>query len=278
MRSDWHHARVPRLGSALLSLALAGVITLAAYADVHLVAAAVLLVQVLVAAAPGLVTAAGAAIPSPRFVPALAAGAVATAITVWPGLLNGADGTSDDVVGASDSGMLSGIFAGIALAVFVALVAQMLRRDGRTDLVQSVAYAVSLSVFSALVAGWIGAAQSLGGAECVAVGAAGVCVGVLAWLLPADRWVCLGVATMAGAVVGAVLMVTLNSDMTWFFGLLVGSGSAVAAVAGQVVGAAWARGSAHPAAAWGFPGAMSIALAAPVVYLGGQLVTVPGLS
>ena len=50
---------VSRLGSTLLSLALAGVLVLAAHADLALMAAAVLLVQVLVAIAPPLTTSTG---------------------------------------------------------------------------------------------------------------------------------------------------------------------------------------------------------------------------
>jgi hypothetical protein len=264
---------VPRLGPTLLSLALAGVLTLAAYADPVLVAAAVVLVQVLVALAPSLVSTSGTVIPSPRQVPAIAGGLVATAVTLHPHLLDGAAGTSADVVGATDTGSYAGTLPGVAVAVFVALIAQMWRKDGRTHLVQSVAYAVALSGCAVLTVGWIGAVQSLGDSACVAVGAAGVAGGLVAWSLPVDRWWGLTLATVAGAAGGAGAVLAVDSVMTVYFGILVGAAAALFAVLGQVVARIVAGSGTHPASVWGFPGALSIALAAPVVYLGGQLVT-----
>jgi hypothetical protein len=268
---------VPRLGSTLLSLALAGAITLAAYADPMFVGAAVLLVQVLIALAPSAVDPSGHSIPSPHFMAALTGGVVATAITLAPDLLNGAEGTSADVVGATDNGMLAGILPAIAVSVFVALIAQMLRSDGRPDLVPSTAYAVTLGTFAALSAGWIGAAQSLGAPEAVAVGAGGLAAGLLVWLVPIDRWTCASLAVLAGAGGGAAVTIGVDSTLTWVFGVAVGSAAALFGVLGQVLGRAWSRGRTHAAAGWGFPGAMSVALAAPLVYVGGQLVGAPGL-
>lgn len=266
---------VSRLGSTLLALALAGVLTLAAHADPLLVAAAVVLVQLLVAVSPPLLTSSGESIGSPRVVPAIVAGVVATVLTSEPGLLEGADGTSPDVVGVTDTGLFAGVLPAVMAAVFVALVAQMLRKDGREHLVRSVGYAVTLSVVAALAAGWLGAAQSLGGAPVVAVGAAGLAGGLLVWMLPINRWICLSLSTLAGAAGGAVVAATVESSMTVYFGVVVGAGVAVLAVVGQVVGRVMAAGSLQPAARWGFPGAMSVAFAAPVVYVGGQLITVP---
>lgn len=266
-----------RLGSTLLSLALAGAITLAAYADPMLVGAAVALVQVLIGLAPSAVDQSGRSIRSPHFAAAVSGGLVATTITLAPDLLNGADGTSPDVVGATDNGMLAGILPAIAVSVFVALIAQMLRKDGRPDLVPSTAYAVTLGAFAALSSGWIGAAQSLGDAEAVAVGAGGLAAGLLVWLVPIDRWICASLAVVGGAAGGAAVALYVDSTVTWVFGVAVGSAAALFAVLGQVLGRAWARGRTHAAAGWGFPGAMSIALAAPLVYVGGQLVGAPGL-
>jgi hypothetical protein len=272
-----HHLGVPRLGSTLLSLALAGVITLAAYTDPVFVGAAVVLVQVLISLAPSAVDPSGHSIRSPHFVAALAGGLVATAVTLAPDLLNGADGTSADAVGATDNGMLAGILPAIAVAVFVALVAQMLRTDGRRNLVPSTAYAVTLGVFAALSSGWIGTAQSLGDAEAVAVGAGGLAAGLIVWLIPIDRWMCAALVVLAGAGAGAAVALGVDSTLTWVFGVAVGSAAALFAVLGQVLGRAWSRGRTHAAGGWGFPGAMSIALAAPLVYVGGQLVGAPGL-
>lgn len=268
---------MPRLGSTLLSLALAGAITLAAFTDPLLVGAAVILVQVLIALAPRAIDPSGNTIRSPHFAAALSGGLVATAITLAPDLLDGAEGTSPDVVGATDNGMLAGILPAIAVSVFVTLFAQMLRSDGRPDLVPSTAYAVTLGAFAALSSGWIGAAQSLGDAEAVAVGAGGLAAGLLVWLIPIDRWICASCAIVAGGAGGAAVAIYADSTLTWLFGVAVGSAVALFGVLGQVLGRAWSRGRTHAAAGWGFPGAMSVALAAPLVYVGGQLVGAPGL-
>ncbi len=269
---------VPRLGSTALSLALAGVITLAAYTDPVLVAGVVLLVQLLVAVSPVLVSTAGEVIASPRFVPAAVAGVISTAVTLEPGLLSGADGTSSDVVGASDTGVLAGVLVAVMAAVFVALFAQMLRRDGRGQLVQSVGYAVMIAVIAALAVGWIGTVQSLGDAEAVAVGAAGLAAGLLVWLLPIDRILCLGLVVIAGAGGGAAVAGTVDASMTVYYGVVVGAGAALFAVLGQTVGHLVAHDGSHPASRWGFPGAAAVALAGPIVYIGGQLITVPALT
>lgn len=266
---------VSRLGSTLMSLALAGVITLAAHTDLLLVAIAVLLVQVLVAIAPPLQTSTGEVIAAPRLVPALVAGVVATVLTYEPGLLEGARGTSRDVIGTTDTGMLSAVLPAIVAALFVALFAQMLRKDGRTHLVRSLGYAVLISVVAAFTAGWLGTAQSLGDAAAVSVGAAGLGAGLVVWMLPIDRWLCLSLSTVAGAGGGAIVAGTVDSPMTVYFGVVVGAGSAVLAILGQVVAQVMAGSSKQPAARWGFPGAVAVAFAGPVVYLGGQIITVP---
>jgi len=263
---------VSRLGSTFLSLALVGVLTLAAYTDPAFVAAAVLVVQVLIAAAPSPGDLRGRSASTPRFAAAISAGLVATGLAVAPGLLAGAEGASQEVFGQVDTGMLSLIIPAIAVALFVALISQMLRTDGRADLVSSTGYAVSLGVFAALCVGWIGAAKSLGDAEVVAIGSAGMAAGLLVWLLPYDRLVCGSMAVLAGAAAGAAVALGVDSFLTWVFGVAVGSAAALFAVLGQVLGQAWSKGRTHAAAGWGFPGAMSVALAAPIVYIGGQLI------
>lgn len=269
---------VSRLGSTLLALVLAGVLTLAAYADEVLVAAAVVLVQLLVAASPPLAsTSEGRAVASPRFVPAAVAGLVATALTLHPDLLPGADGTSDRITGATDTGMLGGVLPAVMVAVFVALVAQMLRTDGRTHLVSSVGYAVMLAVVAAFTVGWLGAAQSLGEAPIVAVGAAGLAAGLVVWLLPVDRWLCIGLSTLAGAGGGAAVAASIDSSMTIYLGVVVGAGAAALGVLGETVGRVMLGDGGHAAVRWGFPAAVAVAFAAPVVYIGGQIITVPML-
>ncbi len=269
------HAGVSHVPSTLLSLALAGLMALAAFTDPWLVAAVVVVVVMLIAVAPGPIG--DDVIEIPRAATVAGAGLVATALAMWPRLLDGADGTSDRVFGHADNGMLAAVMPAIVVAVFIALATQMLRTDGRAHLVPTASYAVALGVFAALTVGWIGALKSFGDAEVVAVGAAGVAAGVLTWLLPIDRWICGSLAMAAGAVAGVAVVLNVDTVMTAVLGGTVGATAALFAVLGQVLGRAWAEGQAHAAAGWGLPGALSIALAAPIVYIGGQLIGAPGL-
>lgn len=250
--------------------------TLAAYTELVLVAAVVVVVQVLVATAPSPADSRGRSARSPRFATAISAGLVATALSVAPELLTGAQGTAPKVFGQVDTGMLSPVIVATAVAVFVALISQMMHKHGRADLVSSTGHAITLGVFAALCVGWIGAARSLGDAEVVAIGAAGVATGLVVWLLPIDRWVGGSLAVLAGGAAGAAVALGVDSFLTWVFGVAVGSGAAMFAVLGQLFGRSWSQGRAHAAAGWGFPGAMSVALAAPIVYVGGQLIGASG--
>lgn len=263
---------MPNVASTLLSLSLAGLLTLAAFTDPWLVAAVVVVVQLLIALAPGPVS----DVEVPRFASVAGAGLVATALTMWPEVLEGADGTSAKVFGHADNGMLASIMPAIVVGVFITLATQMLRTDGRAKLVSTASYAVALGVCAALAIGWIGAIKSFGDAEIVAVGAAGAGAGLLVWLLPIDRWVCGSFAMMAGAGAGAAVVLNVDTVMTWVLGVTLGATAAAFAILGQVLGRLWSDGHPHPAATWGLPGALSVALAAPSVYIAGQLIGAPG--
>ncbi len=260
--------------SALLSLVLAGLLTLAAYTDPWLVAAVVVVVQLLIALAPAPVS--DDRVEVPMVASIAGAGLVATALSMWPGALEGADGTSDKVFGHADNGMLAAIMPAIVVGVFITLATQMLRMDGRAKLVSTASYAVALGVFAALSVGWIGAVKSFGDTEVVAVGAAGVAVGVVVWLVPIDRWLCGSLAMVLGGAAGAAVVMNVDTVMTWVLGVALGSTAALFAVFGQILGQLWAEGHSHPAARWGLPGALAVAFASPAVYIAGQLIGAPG--
>lgn len=253
-------------------MSIVGLLTLAAFTDVWLVAAVVVVVQMLIALAPG----PAEEVEVPRFAAVAAAGLVASALTMWPSVLEGADGSSEKVFGHADNGMLASIMPAIVVCVFITLVTQMLRTDGRANLVSTAAYSVTLGVCAVLAVGWIGAVNSFGDAEVVAVGAAGVGAGLLVWLLPIDRWVCGSAAMIAGGAAGAAVVLNVDTVMTWVLGVTLGATAAVFAILGQVLGRHWSTGHPHPAATWGLPGALSVALAAPIVYIAGQLIGAPG--
>ena len=255
-----------------MSVALGGVITLAAYTDVVLVAVAILLAQFMIAAAPAPSDERGRHVNCPRFGPAIAAAVVATVVTLFPGILVGADGTRSGSVGFVSSGLMTGIAPGMAVGLFAALLGQVLRTDGRKALVISVSYSATLCMFAALPVGWIGASQSLGGAPLVALGAIAVGTALLVWLIPGDRAIIGSVAVLAAA--GATSTVTLYvpgpSNMGLLFGAVVGLGVGMFAILGQVLGRAWSEGRGHSSSGWGFAGAMSLALSAPIVFMGSQ--------
>lgn len=263
-----------RLGSSALAVVLVAVLSLAAYADPLMVAASVVVVQVLVASAPSPADARGRAVPGPRFAAALSGGLVATVVTLFPGLLDGAQETSTQTFLRVDTGMFVGVLPAVVVTVFVALLSQMARTDGRPNLVSTTSYAVALGVFATLAVGWIGAAQSLGRSDIVVIGAAGLAGGVLVWAVPLDRVLVGSGAVLAGGAAGAAVVVLLDVRESVAFGIAVGSGAALFAVTGQVLGRAWSRGKRHAETGWGFPAAMSVALAAPVVYVGSQLMGV----
>ncbi|MEO6473208.1 MAG: hypothetical protein ABIR57_14505, partial [Aeromicrobium sp.] len=130
-----------RVESTLLSVALVGVLTLAAYTEVFLVAAVVLVAQCMIAAAPSPADATGRTVNAPRFGAAATAGLIATVVTVHPQILVGAAGTQSGTIGAVDSGVFAGMAPAVAVGVFVSLVSQMLRKDGRKALVVTTGYA-----------------------------------------------------------------------------------------------------------------------------------------
>lgn len=267
---------VSRLASSVLSAALVGVIVLAAYADPALVAAAVVVVQALVASAPRLRDARGRSIATPRFVPAILAGLVASVLVLMPDLLPRAEGTHD-VFAAATTGSFSGVLPAVAVGVFAAAITQMVRRDGRRELASALAYATTLAVTSALAAGWIGASQSFGQADSVAIGAAGLAFGLLIWAIPGDRYLLGGAAVVGGAAAAALVCVLVEPGPHPLLGVAVGGGSASFGVIGQVLGRALISGRSHASVGWGFPGATAVALAAPIVYIGSQLVATRGL-
>ncbi|GAA1735943.1 hypothetical protein [Aeromicrobium alkaliterrae] len=262
-----------RLPPALWTVALVAVMAVAAQVDPVLVAATVLLVQAQIAVGPHPTDPRGRTVRAPKVAAVMTASLVATALTLWPRTLVGADGTTAGDIADVVPGSLVAIVPATAAGLVVALISQMFRRDGRRELVTTTAHAATASLLAALAIGWITAARNPLGEETVVLGAVGVGVGVLLWCLPGDRYVVASVA-MAGSAVACALVAQLAGDFftfTWVFGLVMGAQVSIGAVLGQVVGRAWGEGRRHAASGWGFPGAMSVALAAPLVHLIGQL-------
>ena len=258
---------------AVWSVLLLTVIVAAVRTDPVLVAAVVLLVQGQIAVGPHPADARGRTVRAPKVAAVMTASLVATVLTLWPRALIGADGTSAGDIADVVPGSIVAILPATAAGVVVALLSQMLRRDGRRELVVTTAHAATASLLASLAVGWITAARTPLGAEVVTLGAVGAGVAVLLWCLPGDRYLVASIA-MVGSGVACALVAHFQGGFftfTWIFGLLMGAQVSIGAILGQVAGRAWGEGRRHAASGWGFPGALSVALAAPLVHLIGQL-------
>lgn len=263
-----------RLQSILLCIVLVATMILAAYTDVVFVGIVVVLIQVMIAAAPAPADARGRSIASPQFVPVMLAGAVATVITLWPQVLTGAAGTQNAAATISN-GVLAGMVPGVAVGVIATLIAQILRRGNRANLVLAVGYTVTLCVLVTLPTAWIGAAQSFGHHTVIALGAAGVAVAMAVWAIPRHR-VVVGAIAMALAALSGVAVAMLMQTITpasLVYGAATSASSAFFAITGLVVGRNWCQGRLRVSAGWGFPSATALALAAPAIYVAGQLIS-----
>jgi hypothetical protein len=88
-----------------------------------------------------------------------------------------------------------------AAAILLAFVNELLRRDGRTRLVESVSGTVSGTLVAVAVAGWVAIGRTPGGEPIVVVGALALAVGSVVVALHLRPWV--GALVTAGAAAGA---------------------------------------------------------------------------
>ncbi|MFT4298415.1 MAG: hypothetical protein QM597_02090 [Aeromicrobium sp.] len=266
-----HAARTP-WASSLWTVVLVSVMALAVRADPVLVAATVLLVQAQIAVGPHPADDRGRTVRAPKLVAVMAASLTATVLTMWPRALVGADGThAGDLATVLPASMMA-VLPATAVGVIVVLVSQMFRRDGRRELVTTTAHAATAALLATLAVGWITAARNPIGDEVVTLGAVGVGVAAALWCLPGDRYMVGAIAMSGSAAACALVAHFCDGYYTWVFGLIMGVQVSVGAVLGLIVGRAWGEGRRHASSSgWGFPGAMAVAVAAPLVHLIGQL-------
>lgn len=263
-------------------MSLAAVVALAVQTRfLFLVVATIVLTQCLIASAPAPADRRGRAIASPQVAATLVAGVVAAAFAYHPLFLLGAAGTQAASDGAVATGVFAGVLPGVAAGVIVAIIGQALRRDGRPNLVRSLAAVTSLALFAAIAAAWISAARASAigstrvpiGSEVVTLACAAIAGGLLMWVLPFSRMVA-GLLTLAlGAASAAGTAVLLDSAVHTLYAAVVGAGAAGFAAMGLLVGQAWTQGRGHASAGWGFPGALAFAMTGPLVYIGAQVAT-----
>ncbi|MFI6425657.1 hypothetical protein [Promicromonospora sp. NPDC050880] len=118
----------------------------------------------------------------------------------------------------------------LAGAVVLAFVAQMLRRDGRPQLTESVSGTVAGVVAAIAASGWIAAARSDAGAALVVTSAVALAVAAAVSALPVRGWVALAISAVAAVLVGGAAG-TLLPNIDTVSGLWCGL------VAGLTVGA-----------------------------------------
>ncbi len=172
---------------AVLTAVLAALVAAAAsWGESALVGASALLVVAVAAGWPGLVEA-----PAPR----------GTGVVVALGGLGGLA-----VVTLTDGApFLRELPAVLAVAVLAAFVHELVRRDGRERLVESVAGTVAGVVVAGTAAGWVATGRTDDGAALVLVGAVALAVGSAVSALRLAAWsapVTIAAATAAGAVTG----------------------------------------------------------------------------
>jgi hypothetical protein len=261
---------------------LAGVVALAVQTGfLLLVVATIVVAQCLIASAPAPADRRGRAIASPQVSATLVAGLVSAMFAYQPRFLLGANGTQSGADGAVSTGVFAGVLPGVAAGLIVAIVAQVTRRDGRANLVRSLAAVTSLALIAGTASAWIGAARASVlstsrlpiGSEVVTLACVAVAAGLAMWVLPLARSIAGLLALAAGAMGAAAVAVLADGSVQALYAAVVGAGAAGFAAMGLLVGHAWTRGRGHVSAGWGFPGALAFAMTGPLVYVGAQLAT-----
>ncbi|MBI4940143.1 hypothetical protein [Kineosporia sp. R_H_3] len=174
--------------AALASVALAGLVGLAGVVNPPLLAAAVGLVVLVVALGSGVLL----GLPHPN------GSALLVLLTGWAGVA-----VTTFLPDVEPLGLLA---AFLALSLLLAFAHELLRRDGRVDLVESVTGTVAAQVCVLLAAGWVLLPGTALGRAAVFVAAVSVGVARAATALPLRGWPGAWVpfvAGIAGAVVAA---------------------------------------------------------------------------
>lgn len=200
-----------RVVPGLTAVALSGLVALAAVAGPNVLAAALVVVVVVVASGwPGLLS-----LPTQRGSTTIISlcGAVAVAVATL----------------TTDEPLLRWLPVVLALSVIVAFWHQLLRRDMRPRLVESVTGVISGVVVVELAAGWAAALTSPAGLDVVLVGAAGVAAAAAATALPWPQRLTGPTALVAGAAFGSLAAKPL--PVLALDGAAVGVGVAVVVVA-----------------------------------------------
>lgn len=195
-------------------------------------------------AALAAVVAAGASVePRPLVLIGVAALLVVLVALGWPGILRlPAPGGSRLVVligglGAAaatwytpNEPVLRFLPAIVAISMLLAFVAEMMRRDGRRQLTESITGTIAGIVAAVCASGWVAAARTDAGPNLVATAAVALAIAAATAALPLKGWRALAVAVVSAVVTGAGVATLLAPAVDTV------SGAWTGAVAGIVVG------------------------------------------
>lgn len=159
-----------------------------------------------------------------------------------------------------DDGTLSALPLVVACGLVLAFLLEMLRRDGRSRLVESLTGSVAGVVLAVCGAGWLAVVELDGGPDLVVVCAGALAAAsVAAVLAPWKGWASVAAAVAAGAVVGSVIAALVPATS-------VGAGATVGASAGVLAASLHVLLEKLPASSSRMGGAASAVI--PVAVLG----------
>lgn len=188
--------------------------------------------------------------------------ALATAASADLLVARGGDGVARPPV----LGPLAGI---LGVAFLLAVLAQLLRRDGRRRLTASLTATVTATVLALSGALWLAPAHVPSGRHIVAASAAGLACGVLAALLPGPRWARGGLGGLLGTLAGALTAALAGHGgaSSGAAGLLGLAGAGIGAVG--VTAASYAALGRRPSAV---TATLPVLLGGPLAWLAGRAV------
>jgi hypothetical protein len=125
---------------------------------------------------------------------------------------------------------LSAFAAVVAIALLTSFLHELLRRDGRLDVVESVTGTLTGQVIAVLSAGWVLLALVPEGPQSVVVGTAALAVSRVVRALPVPEMITIWAAIAAGGLTGLAVAISLNTS-TPVKGLIAGASVAGVGVA-----------------------------------------------
>ncbi len=245
--------------AALATAAFAGLLALAAQTAPWAVVAVVVGAQLLLATGIAATGSAGA-VPTQR-----SGGSQHTA--TW--LVVAASGVAASLAAVNATVVDLGTLAPVAAAaVLLSMLREVVRRDGRAGLTESLATTASGALIAVLAAAWTVTVVLPHGATLVTAGAAGLGTHALVWAVPGPRGALGPVGVAAAAGLGWVLLPVLSGPYAAPAGALLAGAAALVGAVALTAASWWSAGTREHLA---LQSTVPLALAGPAVHLVGRL-------